>query len=87
MIGSKLLRTLLGRSSCPPMPTTSLSNTWMLHAHQRKRREHRSSFLTFLNVFLTSLTLFQASNLSATNSELSTDNSSSEKEEFIDKVD
>ena len=39
------------------------------------------------SVFSTSLTLFQASNLSATDSELSTDDSSSEKEEFMDKVD
>jgi hAT family C-terminal dimerisation region len=39
------------------------------------------------SVFSTSLTLFQASNLSATDSELLTDDSSFEEEEFMDEVD
>jgi len=54
----------------------------------RTKEKGESTGLPFSHsVFSTSLTLFQASNLSATDSELSTDDSSSEKEEFMDKVD
>jgi hypothetical protein len=54
----------------------------------RTKEKGESTGLPFSHsVFLTLLTLFQASNLSATDSELSTDDSSSEEEEFMDEVD